>query len=217
MELVLSSLELFFPNGTRFVVRGSPRHQKTDAQRGLVKVGFVFAERSAEDDRRLWFMVREIEREAARMAGNTRTPLAPSQLFQGNKNEEHGSVSRRQTHDYATAMTRRLAPTAAYLDNQILALRQAARRISNYRLTDTTLFVTLEPCFMCAGAIIHARVKRVVFAAYDQRAGAVGSLANILQTPMLNHTCEVTAGVREEESVVLLQSYFQQRRTEGLL
>lgn len=100
---------------------------------------------------------------------------------------------------------------------EILALRQAARRIGNYRLTDTTLFVTLEPCFMCAGAIIHARVKRVVFAAYDQRAGAVGSLANILQTPMLNHTCEVTAGVREEESVVLLQSYFQQRRTGGLL
>ena len=99
---------------------------------------------------------------------------------------------------------------------EILALRQAARRIGNYRLTDTTLFVTLEPCFMCAGAIIHARVKRVVFAAYDQRAGAVGSLANILQTPMLNHTCEVTAGVREEESVVLLQSYFQQRRTGGL-
>lgn len=100
---------------------------------------------------------------------------------------------------------------------EILALRQAARRIGNYRLTDTTLFVTLEPCFMCAGAIIHARVKRVVFAAYDQRAGAVGSLANILQTPMLNHACEVTAGVREQESVVLLQSYFQQRRTTGLL
>jgi len=70
---------------------------------------------------------------------------------------------------------------------------------------------------MCAGAIIHARVKRVVFAAYDHRAGAVGSLANILQTPMLNHACEVTAGVREEESVALLQSYFQQRRTGGLL
>jgi tRNA(adenine34) deaminase len=100
---------------------------------------------------------------------------------------------------------------------EILALRQAAQQIANYRLTDATLFVTLEPCFMCAGAIIHARVKRVVFAAYDQRAGAVGSLANILQTPMLNHVCEVTAGVREKESIVLLQSYFQQRRTGGLL
>ena len=100
---------------------------------------------------------------------------------------------------------------------EILALRQAAQQIGNYRLHDATLFVTLEPCFMCAGAIIHARVKRVVFAAYDQRAGAVGSLANILQTPMLNHVCEVTAGVREKESIVLLQSYFQQRRTGGLL
>ena len=119
-------LELFFPNGTRFVVRGSPRHQDADAHRGLVKVGFVFAERSAEDDRRLWFMVREIEREAARMAGTSRTPLAPSQLFQGNENGEQGTVSRRQTQHYATAMTRRLAPTAAYLDNQILALRQGA-------------------------------------------------------------------------------------------
>ena len=100
---------------------------------------------------------------------------------------------------------------------EILALRQAAQKIGNYRLTDSTLFITLEPCFMCAGAILHARVKRVVFAAYDRRAGAVGSLANILQTPMLNHVCEVTAGVREEESVALLQSYFQQRRTGGLL
>jgi len=117
-------LELFFPNGTRFVARGRPRHQKADAQRGLVKAGFLFAERSAEDDRRLWFMVREIEREAARMAGSSRTTLAPSQLFQDAKNEEHGTVSRRQTQHYATAMTRRLAPTAAYLDNQILALRQ---------------------------------------------------------------------------------------------
>ena len=100
---------------------------------------------------------------------------------------------------------------------EILALRQAAQQVGNYRLTDATLFVTLEPCFMCAGAIIHARLKRVVFAAYDQRAGAVGSLANILQTPMLNHACEVTAGVREEESVALLQSYFQQRRRGGSL
>jgi tRNA(adenine34) deaminase len=100
---------------------------------------------------------------------------------------------------------------------EILALRQAAQQIANYRLTDATLFVTLEPCFMCAGAIIHARVKRVVFAAYDHRAGAVGSIANILQTPMLNHTCEVTAGIREEESVALLQSYFQLRRTAGSL
>ena len=98
---------------------------------------------------------------------------------------------------------------------EILALRQAAQQIGNYRLTDTTLFVTLEPCFMCAGAIIHARVKRVVFAAHDQRAGAGGSLANILQTPMLNHACEVTAGIREQESVALLQSYFQQRRTDS--
>jgi HD-GYP domain-containing protein (c-di-GMP phosphodiesterase class II) len=117
-------LELCYPNGTRFVARGSPRHQKVDAQRGLVKVGFLFGARSAEDDRRLWFMVREIEREAARMAGDSRTPLAPSVLFEATKDVEKVSVSRRQTQDYATAMTRRLAPTAAYLDNQILELRQ---------------------------------------------------------------------------------------------
>lgn len=117
-------LELCFPNGTRFVVRGGPRHQTADTQRGLVKVGFLFAQLSAEDDRRLWFMVREIEREAARTAGNSRTPLAPSQLFEGARNADRNVVGRRQTQQYATAMTRRLAPTAAYLDNQILALRQ---------------------------------------------------------------------------------------------
>jgi len=119
-------LELCYPNGTRFVVRGSPRHQKVDAQRGVVKVGFLFGARGAEDDRRLWFMVREIERESARMAGDTRTPLAPSTLFQGTHGAEEASVSRRQTQEYATPMTRRLAATAAYLDNQILELRQGA-------------------------------------------------------------------------------------------
>ena len=112
-------------------------------------------------------------------------------------------------------LTERLKDCTAHAEMQ--AFTSASDYIGGKYLNECSLYVTLEPCFMCAGAIIHARVKTVVFAAYDQRAGAVGSLANILQTPMLNHTCEVTAGVREEESVVLLQSYFQQRRTGGLL
>ena len=91
-------------------------------------------------------------------------------------------------------------------------MRQAAQQIGNYRLTDTTLFVTLEPCFMCAGAIIQARVRRVVFGARDPRGGAVGSLANLLDNPLLNHKCHVTAGVLEAPSRTLLQSYFSERR-----
>ncbi len=95
---------------------------------------------------------------------------------------------------------------------EILVLRRAAHETGNYRLPGTTLYVTLEPCFMCAGAIIQARVRRVVFGARDPRGGAVGSLANLLDNPLLNHKCHVTAGVLEAPSRTLLQSYFSERR-----
>lgn len=95
---------------------------------------------------------------------------------------------------------------------EIVALRAAAERIGNYRLPGTTLYVTLEPCSMCAGAIVHARVARVVYAATDPRAGAHCSVFNVLDNPALNHRCEVTAGVMAEPASKMLRSFFRNRR-----
>jgi tRNA(adenine34) deaminase len=95
---------------------------------------------------------------------------------------------------------------------EILALRQAATHLGNYRLVDTTLYVTLEPCPMCAGALIHARVGRVVFGAKDPRSGAAGSVFNILQSDALNHRAEVTDGVMTDECSTLLRDFFRARR-----
>ena len=96
---------------------------------------------------------------------------------------------------------------------EIVALREASRTLENYRLGGTTLYVTLEPCLMCAGAIIQARVERVVFGAFDERAGAAGSTANLLQTPLANHQCQLTAGVLKEECAAVLEKFFAQIRS----
>ncbi len=95
---------------------------------------------------------------------------------------------------------------------EIAALRDAARHLGNYRLTGTTLYVTLEPCVMCAGAIIHARVARVVYGAADPKTGAAGSVFDTLQSPLHNHHVEVVAGVMADECGGLLKSFFQARR-----
>lgn len=95
---------------------------------------------------------------------------------------------------------------------EIMAMREAARATSNYRLTGMTLYCTLEPCVMCAGAIVHARIKRLVFGAYDPKAGAAGSLYNVLADTRLNHQPEVVAGVREAECRQLLQEFFVWKR-----
>ncbi len=95
---------------------------------------------------------------------------------------------------------------------EIEAMRAAARSLGNYRLTDTVLYVTLEPCAMCAGAMVHARVRRLVFGAADPRAGAAGSVFNVVQAAPLNHRLEVTAGVMAEECGELLKRFFAQRR-----
>jgi tRNA(adenine34) deaminase len=95
---------------------------------------------------------------------------------------------------------------------EIQALRAAGKALVNYRLGGTTLYVTLEPCPMCAGAIVHARVQRVVFAATDPRTGAAGSIYNILQSNELNHRCEVEGGVLAGESASLLRHFFRSRR-----
>jgi tRNA(adenine34) deaminase len=95
---------------------------------------------------------------------------------------------------------------------EIVALRAATARIHNYRLPGATLYVTLEPCSMCAGAIVHARVARVVFGAADPKAGAAGSIFNLLDSERLNHRAPVTAGVLGMECSQQLKEFFQSRR-----
>jgi tRNA(adenine34) deaminase len=95
---------------------------------------------------------------------------------------------------------------------ELLALRAAATVLDRWRLFDCDLFVTLEPCAMCAGAVVNARVRRVVFGARDPKAGAVGSLFDIARDPRLNHRAEVKEGVRAQESALLLREFFAARR-----
>lgn len=95
---------------------------------------------------------------------------------------------------------------------EIIALRQGAQHLKNYRLLDSTLYVTLEPCAMCIGAIIHARVKRLVFGAYDPRAGAVSSVFTIPEAPQLNHRVEILGGVMHDACGDLLRRFFKKRR-----
>ncbi len=95
---------------------------------------------------------------------------------------------------------------------EIVALRGAAQHIGNYRLIDTTLYVTLEPCVMCAGALVHARVSHVIFGAYDPKAGAAESVFNILNSEQLNHRIEYQGGVMGDECSQLLSNFFRARR-----
>ena len=95
---------------------------------------------------------------------------------------------------------------------EMLAVTQAEEVIGDWRLNDCTMYVTKEPCPMCAGAIVHARVGRVVFGAPDPKAGAAGGVMNLLQYPTFNHRCEITRGVREQECRALLQKFFAEQR-----
>lgn len=95
---------------------------------------------------------------------------------------------------------------------EILAIRQAASRMGGWRLSGATMYVTLEPCPMCAGALVNSRVQRLVYGAADPKAGYCGSLGNLVQDPRLNHRLEVTAGVLESESAALLRGFFASLR-----
>src|SRR5690554_4864514 len=95
---------------------------------------------------------------------------------------------------------------------EILAIREAAGKLGSWRLTDADLYVTLEPCPMCAGAIVNARLRRLVFGAYDPKAGAVISLMNLVQDKRLNHTVEILDGICQKECASLLQEFFQRLR-----
>lgn len=112
----------------------------------------------------------------------------------------------------ARAANRTIADCDPTAHAEIVALRAAAKEIGNYRLAGATLYVTLEPCAMCAGALVQARVERLVYGADDPKGGAVQSCFAILDHPQLNHRVEVTPGVLAEECAALLQSFFAARR-----
>ena len=98
---------------------------------------------------------------------------------------------------------------------EMLAITQAEQAVGDWRLTDCTLYVTKEPCPMCAGAIVHVRLARVVFGAFDAKGGAAGSAMKLLQFPTLNHRSDITGGLREPECRDLLRRFFQQQRNKG--
>ena len=97
---------------------------------------------------------------------------------------------------------------------EMLALTQAEAAVGDWRLTDCDLYVTKEPCAMCAGALVHVRIHRVIFGCADPQAGAAGSVINLLQLPSLNHQCDITSGVLQNECSLILQDFFRKRRGE---
>ncbi len=99
---------------------------------------------------------------------------------------------------------------------EMLAITQAEAAVGDWRLHDCDLYVTKEPCSMCAGALVHVRMRRVIFGCADERSGAAGGMINLLQLPGLNHRCEITPGVLREECAALLQSFFRKRRRRGM-
>src|ERR1700756_2296401 len=97
---------------------------------------------------------------------------------------------------------------------EMLALTQAEAAVGDWRLTDCDLYVTKEPCAMCAGAVVHTRIRRVIFGCADPAAGAAGSVMNVLRMQSLNHRCEITSGVLQNECAAILQEFFRKRREE---
>src|SRR5438445_7071421 len=97
---------------------------------------------------------------------------------------------------------------------EMLALTQAEAAVGDWRLTECDLYVTKEPCAMCAGALVHTRIRRVIFGCTDPSAGAAGSVMNLLQMPALNHRCDIASAVLQEECAAILQDFFRNRRDE---
>jgi tRNA(adenine34) deaminase len=124
-----------------------------------------------------------------------------------------GAVAEFNGEIIASAQNRVLRDNDPTAHAEIVALRAAAVVLGNYRLNGVTLYVTLEPCAMCAGAMIHARIDRLVYAAQDPKAGAAGSVLDVLNHPRLNHQMAVDHGLLESESADLLRTFFRNRRT----
>lgn len=144
--------------------------------------------------------MKEALSEAARAMGIGEVPVGAVVVLNG-QIIGRGHNQRESTHD----------PTA---HAEIIALRDAGQKMRTWRLTGAALYVTLEPCPMCAGALVQSRIDRVVYGADDPKAGSAGSLLNILQFPGFNHQVKITGGVLEKEAAALLRDFFQQRRDE---
>lgn len=123
-----------------------------------------------------------------------------------------GAVIAREGKIVAEGWNRPISMRDPTAHAEIVALRAAAGRVGDYRLPGTTLYVTLEPCVMCAAAIVHARVSRVVFGAWDPKAGGAGSIADVFGIPQLNHRVDVFGGVLSDECGQVLREFFAERR-----
>jgi tRNA(adenine34) deaminase len=144
------------------------------------------------------FFMGEALRQAARALAAAETPV--------------GAVIVRQGRIIARAFNQVETLQDATAHAEMLAMTQAEEAVGGWRLDDATLYVTKEPCPMCAGAMIHVRLQRVVFGAADPKAGAAGGALNLLQFPTLNHRCQITPGVRAAECRELLRGFFDARR-----
>ena len=147
------------------------------------------------------YFMREALRQAARAMEADEVPI--------------GAVIVREGRIIARAFNQVEALKDATAHAEMLALTQAQEIAGDWRLTDCTLYATKEPCPMCAGAIVHTRLARVVFGAADPKGGAAGSALNLLQFPTLNHRCEITGGVRDLECRTLLKHFFAAQRRAG--
>ena len=141
-----------------------------------------------------------------------RTALAEAGIAAADGEVPVGAVVVVDGNVIATGHNRSICDSDPSAHAEIIALRAAARAPNNYRLPNATLFVTLEPCVMCVGAIVQARIGRVVFGAYDDKAGALGSALDLTDSRALNHRFEINGGLLAEESGALLKTFFQSRR-----
>lgn len=144
--------------------------------------------------------------------GFMRAALDEAAIAADSKEVPVGAVVVQSGEIIARGRNRTLADNDPTAHAEVVAVRAAAIAMENHRLPGSTLFVTLEPCPMCVGAMLQARVARVVFAAYDARAGALGSVIDISMLPQLNHRLEVNGGLFAEEAGDLLSAFFEQRR-----
>jgi tRNA(Arg) A34 adenosine deaminase TadA len=141
-----------------------------------------------------------------------RAAIAEAQDAEANGEVPVGAVVVHENKIIGRGQNRVLRDSDPTAHAEIVALREAGRALNNYRLEDCTLYATLEPCAMCAGAILHARIARLVYAAPDPKAGACGSVLSVMNHPQLNHNVEVTSGLLAEECGALLTNFFLKRR-----
>ncbi|WP_428087802.1 tRNA adenosine(34) deaminase TadA [Candidatus Thioglobus sp.] len=138
--------------------------------------------------------------------------LAQAKLAQAIKEVPVGAVLVQDGRLIASAHNQPISTFDATAHAEIQVLRKAGKQLHNYRLSNTTLYVTLEPCMMCLGAMIHARISRVVFGAYDQKTGVCGSCVDLSASACFNHSIELQGGVLEHDCKTILQTFFKKRR-----